>query len=835
MLDRDWECRIVGQLLVDHALSYALTATADVPVVYIQQSWKTVKQIPNHNETIRFMVDKQEITYTVDMSCATLKLLYPRFTKPIIADIIKKYESIPKRLEEDYHSIKDDTSLKKKGKHVAGETSSPRPSLKVWIRHQKPSDTISPPSDDQEHDEIYEATLLSLAIHKTAKITEEQKNVAAVEEKILEEDVEKIIEGGDEESYASEFVDTVFLDEEDFGNRINLKSQKDNPKEVDDADDETKDEKKDDDADNKDDDQDDHVLIRNQRMVSSKIRTEKMQTPTPSPTRSPKKDLSSDKANNQESTVSVSQPPSISSQRLLTLLQQQLYLKMKIDLQAQVADTEIRDVMRAKFEKSLTSDGSCRDNAFRKRNHNDHQGDDAPPEGRKCQQQQKEWDAWVEDPERVHDFQLGIESYQIKINLTTPTLIFPGIEECDPFSTVDKPTMGLILLNNKNENRLMDLEELSKFCDATLEMEIVSFQDDAKYEHVGPKHKGDSRMFKKESTSLGAKGRGSIYGTAAREFPVIHPPPQETSIEILHDQENKINSVQTFLRKFNHYSFFEMPKVLLLAWDRVSKIKDAFGNKQYKPEDIQELFRELFNDVQNIHEELAEYINTPGWNRPSFYNNGDDDDEDYAIAITPDFLTTDSLIMRDKHLDTIPEKESDEFIKSSVEDLVPNPSEFEDECECDVPYCDDSQTTNFSMFSNHLFDDSTSSDDESSHEEVTQEMSFKTYSNLLFDLDEEIISKRLLHDDPIPLPDTLDFSIDVRVFLPFFTYPVTSLILLSSRSEHTIFDPATYHFSSLDPGVSHWGGTFMKFNIYPNHLNESPMEILSSTCSPMDQ
>ncbi|GJT91446.1 hypothetical protein Tco_1080291 [Tanacetum coccineum] len=32
--------------------------------------------------------------------------------------------------------------------------------------------------------------------------------------------------------------------------------------------------------------------------------------------------------------------------------------------------------------------------------------------------------------------------------------------------------------------------------------EIVSFQDDTKYEHVGLKHKGDSRMFKKESTGL---------------------------------------------------------------------------------------------------------------------------------------------------------------------------------------------------------------------------------------------------------------------------------------------------------------------------------------------
>ncbi|GKC97769.1 hypothetical protein Tco_1168044 [Tanacetum coccineum] len=47
-------------------------------------------------------------------------------------------------------------------------------------------------------------------------------------------------------------------------------------------------------------------------------------------------------------------------------------------------------------------------------------------------------------------------------------------------------------------------------------------------------------------------------------------------------------------------------------------------------------------------------------------------------AITPDFLITDSLSMRDEHLSTIPETESDELIKSSVENLVPTPSESED-------------------------------------------------------------------------------------------------------------------------------------------------------------
>nr|GEU46496.1 hypothetical protein [Tanacetum cinerariifolium] len=72
-------------------------------------------------------------------------------------------------------------------------------------------------------------------------------------------------------------------------------------------------------------------------------------------------------------------------------------------------------------------------------------------------------------------------------------------------------------------------------------------------------------------------------------------------------------------------------------------------------------------------QELAEYINTPGWNRPAFCDDDDDDDVDYTIAITPILSTeepVDSLSMGDKHLDTIPATESDEVIKSSVKDLV---------------------------------------------------------------------------------------------------------------------------------------------------------------------
>ncbi|GKD72621.1 hypothetical protein Tco_1330903, partial [Tanacetum coccineum] len=76
------------------------------------------------------------------------------------------------------------------------------------------------------------------------------------------------------------------------------------------------------------------------------------------------------------------------------------------------------------------------------------------------------------------------------------------------------------------------------------------------------------------------------------------------------------------------------------------------------------------------------------WKIPICY----DDDKDYTIAVTPVSSTNEpvnSLSMGDKHLDTIPATESDEVIKSSVENLVPIPSESEGipDSVCDVPLC----------------------------------------------------------------------------------------------------------------------------------------------------
>nr|GEW43178.1 zf-CCHC domain-containing protein/UBN2 domain-containing protein [Tanacetum cinerariifolium] len=81
-----------------------------------------------------------------------------------------------------------------------------------------------------------------------------------------------------------------------------------------------------------------------------------------------------------------------------------------------------------------------------------------------------------------------------------------------------------------------------------------------------------------------------------------------------------------------------------------------------------------------MQQEQWAYLSThPSKRLHSFCFDDDDDDEDYTSAITPDepVLSTEepdnSLSMGDKYLDTISATESDEFLKSGVENLIPIP------------------------------------------------------------------------------------------------------------------------------------------------------------------
>nr|GEW72367.1 hypothetical protein [Tanacetum cinerariifolium] len=354
-------------------------------------------------------------------------------------------------------------------------------------------------------------------------------------------------------------------------------------------------------------------------------------------------------------------------------------------------------------------------------------------------------------------------------------------------------------------------------------------------------------------------------------------------------------------------------------------------------------------------EELAVYINTSSWDRPTICYN-DDDDEDCTIAITTILSTKEpdnSLSMGDEHLNTITAMESDEVIKSSVENLVPIPSESEGipDNMCDVPFHDNSPPLDISKYqfedfsesnedSTLIDDDSFSIDDieyveaspldselislenssgstttrvdislpeyeafynnhvkEISSGSTTTHYDFSLYDSFIFDLsinpfppadrsdfyefaDElahiisppeydffsfknepnsgnftmDVVENTFPTREPrVHVPNTspthpilqrnLDFILSseslfayvVWIFLSFLTYSVAPQYLLSFRNEDTIFDPGISICHSFMSDVFHQSGTFIKFNVYPKHLNGSPMEILFSTCSPMDQ
>nr|GEW68506.1 hypothetical protein [Tanacetum cinerariifolium] len=291
------------------------------------------------------------------------------------------------------------------------------------------------------------------------------------------------------------------------------------------------------------------------------------------------------------------------------------------------------------------------------------------------------------------------------------------------------------------------------------------------------------------------------------QYPVIHHPPQE------------IKKRQRFYRELG--IFFEI--------------------QHAQPEDTHELFRNLLEDFQIISEELAEYINSPSWNRFAFY----DDDDEYSIqykeyldnssnAIAY-FLPTEnpdnSLSMGDKHLNTISKMESDEEIKSSVEDLVPIPSESEgiSDNTCDVPFCDNSLSLDvlsdhsdiFSEFNN----DYTLSDDVS-FEDIDYIEASPPDSKLvsLEEVKNDIPYEKLLNINLLiacDLPSSDDFS------------PVNNFEKKSVTFSNPLFDSNDDFISSDDESLSDEDVSEDNVKIYSNPLFKFYNEYISSDVNPL--
>ncbi|GKD66421.1 hypothetical protein Tco_1308529 [Tanacetum coccineum] len=236
----------------------------------------------------------------------------------------------------------------------------------------------------------------------------------------------------------------------------------------------------------------------------------------------------------------------------------------------------------------------------------------------------------------------------------------------------------------------------------------------------------------------------------------------------------------------------------------------------HQPQSIQEdLNQQRMNDVLKAMQSLVEKLrqqeqaanlstHTPEPSRRFnfIYDDDDDDDDDEestiplneiisqippSIAITPVLPTMepeDSLNMKDEHLSTITKKESDKVIKSSVEDLVPIPSEseetFDNDSECDLPFCDDS----FPL-------------------DVLRGGKFKTYSNPLFEFDDKYISS-----DVNPLFNEVLEDIESKdSYVSNLDEPALLVTHLSELNEDECFDPggdeieACLASDSIPPGI----------------------------------
>nr|GEU31346.1 hypothetical protein [Tanacetum cinerariifolium] len=200
--------------------------------------------------------------------------------------------------------------------------------------------------------------------------------------------------------------------------------------------------------------------------------------------------------------------------------------------------------------------------------------------------------------------------------------------------------------------------------------------------------------------------QNSCYDLNSFGFDQFQPPQYTVNHPIFNDQNDILNAQNDLFNSQNK------------LMEQLTSMCDMVGQYIQKKEEEKQITKEQAAKPRY-------------WKIPICYDN----DEDYTIAIKPK-EPDNSLSMGDEHLNTILATESDEFIKSSVENLVPNLSESKGEHECDVLTCDD-----FTTFSNLVFDaddDFSSNDNESfSDKDILK----KIYSNPLFD--EEIISMKI--------------------------------------------------------------------------------------------
>ncbi|GKB59488.1 hypothetical protein Tco_0915674 [Tanacetum coccineum] len=182
------------------------------------------------------------------------------------------------------------------------------------------------------------------------------------------------------------------------------------------------------------------------------------------------------------------------------------------------------------------------------------------------------------------------------------------------------------------------------------------------------------------------------------QYPVSFQPSEEISIEELKTM------MQSYCEIMSQRG--EQEAILLQDEEKQELLAEEQAPNPFEPLPVSYFYNADYDNISTpsttytIHLTKSATIITNPFNltRRIYHNHdifydGDDDEELFPDkikriqqilertlfdAITPNFLITNSLSMGDEHISTILETKSDELIKSSVENLVPTPSESED-------------------------------------------------------------------------------------------------------------------------------------------------------------
>ncbi|GJX13907.1 hypothetical protein Tco_0205665 [Tanacetum coccineum] len=173
--------------------------------------------------------------------------------------------------------------------------------------------------------------------------------------------------------------------------------------------------------------------------------------------------------------------------------------------------------------------------------------------------------------------------------------------------------------------------------------------------------------------------------------------------------------------------------------------------------------------------------------------------------------------MGDEHLSTIPEIESDEVIKSSVEDLVPILSESEgiSDDTCDVPFCDNSPpldvlNDHFKIFFD-FNDDCTSSDDDSFENIDYVEAS---------PLDSEPVSLKEVKDD-ILREKLLNIYLLIAKIESLNDNPTPDCVLKSPSTFPILVEDNESFFKKSDTSLSYSDNSLPEFETFSDHTKKT--------------